>query len=152
MNNASFRCRCCGKIKKRRSPEQRFCGEAACQRVRKQAWRRSKYASDPDYRLNQKQSTSAWLQKQGGAAAYFKNYRRQRREQGQRKPPKPESTTNAGRALSDASANSDAKLDDSLILSGKYRLTPLYGANSDAIAVKLSIIPADLMGLQISTP
>jgi len=150
MNDAHFRCSCCGKIKKRRSPEQRFCGETACQKARKQAWRRAKYASDPDYRLNQKQSTLAWLQKQGGAAAYFKDYRRRQREKGQHELPKSQ-LTNTGRALKERRANSDAKLDDSPVFSGKYRLVPLDGANSDAISVNLSIIPVDLGVLQIST-
>jgi hypothetical protein len=148
MDVAHFRCRCCGKIKVRRSPEQRYCGEAVCQRARKQAWRRAKYASDPDYRLNQKQSTAAWLAKRGGAATYFRDYRRRRRDEKQCELPK----IGVAKASPPTSANSDATLDESPIASGRYRLVPLEGANSDAISVQLSVIQSDLAALQISTP
>jgi len=61
-------------------PGQGYCGEKACQAARKREWSREKYASDPDYRINQKESTDAWLDTQGGAAAYYRDYRRRRRK------------------------------------------------------------------------
>ena len=148
MNNARFRCRCCGELKPRQSAEQRYCGKAACQRARKKAWRRAKYASDPDYRLNQAQSTVAWLEKQGGAAAYYREYRRRRRRQHGRQsgaPAQPDPSPGP-------SANRDASSDDSPVLSGRYRLVPLGGANRDAIYVHLSVIAKDCVHSQISTP
>ena len=147
MNNARFRCRCCGELKPRQSAEQRYCGKAACQRARKKAWRRAKYANDPDYRLNQAQSTTAWLEKQGGAAAYYREYRRRRRQQGRQPgtPTRPDPSPGP-------SANRDASSDDSPVLSGRYRLVPLCGTNRDAISVHLSVIAGDSGHLQISTP
>lgn len=147
MNKARFRCRCCGELKPCRSADQRYCGKAACQRARKKAWRRAKYASDPDYRLNQAHSTAAWLEKQGGAAAYYREYRRRRRQQGcsgvpvRRDEPPPGPSTNR-----------DANSDDSPVLSGMYRLVPLCGANRDAISVQLSVIAGDFAHSQISPP
>jgi hypothetical protein len=147
MNKARFRCRCCGELKPRRSAEQRFCGKAACQRARKKAWRRAKYASDPDYRLNQAYSTAAWLQKQGGVAAYYRDYRRRRRQQARSGAP-----ARGGEPRASPSANRDANQDDSPVLSGVYRLVPLSGANRDAISVQLSVIAKDFEHSQISTP
>ncbi len=147
MNNARFRCRCCGELKPRQSAEQRYCGKAACQRARKKAWRRAKYASDPDYRLNQAQSTAAWLEKQGGAAAYYREYRRRRRQHDRQSgaPAQPDPSPGP-------SANRDASSDDSPVLSGRYRLVPLGGANRDAISVQLSVIAKNFAHSQISTP
>lgn len=147
MNNARFRCRCCGELKPRQSAEQRYCGKAACQQARKKAWRRAKYANDPDYRLNQAQSTAAWLEKQGGAAAYYREYRRRCRQQGRQPgtPARPDPSPGP-------SANRDANQDDSPVLSGVYHLVPLGGANRDAISVQLSVIAEDFSHLQISTP
>ena len=167
MNNAQTRkCRCCPCTIRTRRSDQVYCGKKACQRIRRNAWRRAKYARDPDYRLNQKQSNEAWLAEQGGAAAYHRGYRRRRRERGQptqltlpekvKQPVScapetgaPNSAGANGPAL--GSANSDAVLGESPIVSGIYKITPLQGANSDAISVKLLLISAELGDSQIST-
>ena len=147
MVNARFRCRCCDELEFGRSADQTYCGKADCQRARKNAWRRAKYASDPDYRLNQAQSTATWLEKQGGAAAYYRKYRRRRHRQGGA------SGTSGNPDDSQApSANSDADQDNSLVIPGLYRLVPLGGANSDAVSVQISVIAADFENSQISTP
>jgi hypothetical protein len=147
MNNAHFRCRHCGKLKPRQSAEQRYCGKAACQQARKKAWRRAKYANDPDYRINQAKSTAAWLERQGGAADYYREYRRRRRQQGRQPGMSDRPDPSPG-----PNANRDARSDDSPVLSGRYRLVPLCGANRDAISVHLSVITDDFGHSQISTP
>jgi hypothetical protein len=144
MTRERFRCRCCGELVPRRSAEQRYCGKPACQQARKRAWRRAKYAADPDYRMNQAQSTAAWLGKQGGAASYYREYRR--RQQG------PGADTAARCEPVPASANRDAKSCDSPIIPGRYRLLPLDGANRDAVSVYLAVIVGNSDGPQISTP
>jgi len=146
MKKTRFRCRCCGKLKHCRSADQCYCGKTSCQRARKNVWRRAKYASDPDYRLNQAQSTAAWLDRQGGVAAYYREYRRRRRKQGRSGAP-----TRSGEPPPAPSANSDASFGDSPVVSGIYHLVPLCGANRDAISVKLSVIAGDLAQSQIST-
>lgn len=165
MNNVQTRkCRRChGTIRTRRA-DQVYCGNDACQRFRRNAWRRAKYAKDLDYRLNQKQSDQAWLAKQGGAAAYHREYRRRRRERGQttldekaKQPvscaaPETESSHFAGaNRPGSGSANSDAVLGESPIISGIYEVTLLQGTNSDAISVKLLLISKELGDSQIST-
>ena len=144
MTRERFRCRCCGELVPRRSAEQRYCGKPGCQQARKKAWRRAKYAADPDYRANQAQSTAAWLDKQGGAASYYREYRRRQQGHGADTAARSESVP--------ATANRDAKSSDSPVIPGRYRLVPLDGANRDAIFVYLAVIDADSDKSQISTP
>jgi hypothetical protein len=126
METMRFRCRHCGKLKLVVKKGQKYCSDVKCQQARKNAWRRQKYAEDLDYRLNQKQSTEMWLESVGGAAEYYREYRR-KRKQGHR----------------GASANSDARQTNSLIKTGSYYIFPVCGesyANSDAIRVKIEVI------------
>lgn len=137
MDYGKFRCRQCGKLWRRRTQEQSYCGESACQKARKNAWRRAKYAADADYRANQRDSTNAWLDEQGGTAAYHRAYRQRRKESG------PVESMPALRSESPASANSDAKLGESSLKSGMYALTPIArksDANSDALLARIDFI------------
>jgi hypothetical protein len=112
-----------------------YCGDERCQKVRKNAWRREKYAGDLDYRLNQRESSRAWLKSVGGAARYFREYRR--------KQHRGESLFARYEAPIDTSANSDARQTNSLIKTGSYYIFPVCGesyANSDAIRVKIEVI------------
>jgi hypothetical protein len=153
-----FRCRCCRKIRLQRVDGQKYCGNKTCQRSRKNAWRRAKYASDPDYRLNQRESSEAWLASMGGSASYFRAYRAKRK--------KTQSTVNASKPIGpspqlamsfvksdpdNACANSDAISDKTHLNSGRYVMRALKGANSDAFLVEISIISGNSSGLQIST-
>lgn len=81
MNGLRFRCRHCRRLVAEGKAGQQYCGRKACQAARKREWSRQKYASDEDYRLNQKASTDAWLESRGGSAAYYRDYRRRKREQ-----------------------------------------------------------------------
>ena len=142
MDNSRFRCRCCGELRARRSAEQRYCNKKACQQARKNAWRRAKHASDPDYRWNQARSTATWLANRGGSASYYREYRRRRKDRGPAAAP---------RQQPPASANRDAKSCDPPVIPGRYQLVPVEGANRDAITVYLSVIVDDSDGSQIST-
>ena len=137
MEYGKFRCRQCGKLWRRRTREQSYCGKIACQKARKNAWRRAKYAADADYRANQRDSTNAWLDDQGGTAAYHRAYRQRRKESGA-------AAASAVRSEAPASANSDAKLGESSLKSGMYALTPIArkgDANSDALLARIDFIP-----------
>jgi len=79
MKKKQFRCRCCQRICSARVKNQKYCSEEQCQRARRNAWYREKRASDPDYRSNQRASNQAWLASKGGAAAYFREYRKRRK-------------------------------------------------------------------------
>jgi hypothetical protein len=79
MRTMRIKCRHCRRLVSQGKPGQKYCGRKVCQRARKRQWSRSKYGSDPDYRLNQKESTQAWLKSRGGAAQYYREYRRRKR-------------------------------------------------------------------------
>jgi hypothetical protein len=151
MRGKRFRCRCCKKLKLKRTADQRFCGDKQCQRARKNQWRREKYESDQDYRQNQRESTQAWLDAHGGCAAYHQHYRLRKRKLQQST-----SDVSVSCAQSDAvpgkqtltqlsepeevSAKSDGILTKNQMKSGRYRIIPDGTAKSDAILVTIEII------------
>lgn len=130
-----------------------YCGEKECQRARKNGWRREKYAEDLDYRLNQRESTKAWLESVGGGAKYYREYRR-KRKRGRLKTGAPSLVRRAGfdgegslfarRGIRiRPSANRDAIREDSILKTGRYVIFPVcgrVGANRDAIEVKIEVI------------
>lgn len=65
-------CRCRYQ-KNPRVKNQTYCGKIACQRARKRRWQRQKLATDPDYRLNQRDCMLRWRQRHPG---YWQKYRR----------------------------------------------------------------------------
>ena len=146
MDEHQFRCRRCKEVRLKRRPDQQYCGREACQKARKNAWRRLKYQTDPDYRANQRESTDAWLASQGGGAEYYRRYRKQRQKlavhrgeiTGRDTPVAPEQ---APKSMIPASANSDARTPQSEVISGRYEMLPCGSANSDAILVDLFVIP-----------
>lgn len=81
MKAAKFCCVHCRRRKPATKVGQRYCGRKECQAARKRKWRCEKYAEDSDYRLTQQESTATWLESQGGAAKYHRDYRRRKREQ-----------------------------------------------------------------------
>jgi hypothetical protein len=141
MGDEVFRCRNCKELRLKRTPEQRYCSREACQKARKNAWRRAKLELDPDYRANQQASTRAWLASQGGSSAYYQRYRNQRRQ----RAPCVDSDNHRARQVSTpvvvaAGANSDAKSPQVPVISGRYGLLRCDAANSDAILVELSVV------------
>ena len=153
MKAKRFRCRHCGELKLSRKKGQMYCGERACQKARKSRWRREKYAEDLDYRINQRESTQLWLESVGGAAKYYRGYRKKRK----RRQVKPEAVlvVNRGSISAEKSlfakphgllgryANRDAISRNSLLKSGRYFIFPIggkYGANRDAIRVEIEVI------------
>jgi hypothetical protein len=138
MEDGVFRCRHCHRVTLSVKAEQRYCGQEACQKARKNAWRRAKYQLDPDYRATQRESTRSWLTSQGGSGAYYRRYRQRRRQtrQSGEQPGAPDSLPPP------ANANSDAESAQSAAKSRLYAPTADGGANSDAIfrfSVTLSI-------------
>lgn len=74
MEQVTFRCACCRRIVRRnlRVKMQQYCGAKACQQARKNKWQREKLQTDPDYRVNKKESQQEW-QKEN--PAYWRQYR-----------------------------------------------------------------------------
>lgn len=138
MALGTFRCRHCRASRRRRSAEQKYCGAPGCQKARKNAWRRAKYAADPDYRSNQRESDRAWIESQGGAAEYHRKYRERLRKS------RSEEQVEANPAPRVHSANRDAEPSESPVDSTVYVLVPADAAlcaNSDAVLAKLVMIP-----------
>lgn len=158
MEKQRFRCRHCGKLKLQRVMEQKYCGAKGCQQARRNAWRRTKYADDVDYRRNQQASTSAWLSSQGGAAAYYRQYRMKQKAS---RIPQESGGREDGLGIEKASdMTEDAKMPDTCFLpvganrdassgefrlkSGRYKICPsgdFPGANRDAFLVEIRVIP-----------
>lgn len=59
-------------LKNPRVKLQSYCGADNCQRARKRRWQRHKMATDPDYRLNQKDCMLRWRQRHPN---YWREYR-----------------------------------------------------------------------------
>jgi len=57
-----------------RVKNQNYCNRKACQRVRKNKWKQSKIASDPDYKNDQRDCHKQWIEQHPG---YYQNYRKQ---------------------------------------------------------------------------
>lgn len=62
------RCAGCGKPLQRcaQVPDQQYCGNAECQKMRRRRWKQAKRRSDPDYRENQARAQRAWLEHHPG--------------------------------------------------------------------------------------
>jgi hypothetical protein len=155
MKKTKFRCCHCRRLYPVRVLGQAYCGDAACQRARKNKWRREKYASDKDYRLNQKSSTDAWLSTVGGSAKYHREYRKQKSQfQKQYMEAKAALVLQKKVALplletpfvddssGGKSANSDAMPAETIIIPGRYQISPVgFGAaNSDALIAEIRVI------------
>jgi hypothetical protein len=165
MAYAEFRCRGCQRICRQRAGGQRYCGARICQQKRRNAWRREHYATDESYRLTARASTEAWLEAQGGAGAYYRSYRRKRKEAQRAGDPsdvgKPATTGEIGpsgklqkgteEAKDDAGAKRDAKAPQQTVMTGEYLLIPSGGAKRDAILVQLRAISTETGGLQRTT-
>jgi hypothetical protein len=121
--------------------DQRYCGARECQKARKNAWRREKYAQDSDYRANQRDSTNAWLDEQGGSAAYHRTYRRRRKNPS---PPGAVSEPSPSSLTPQLGAKRDAESAESPLASGVYTLVPLQpdgDAKRDAFLVEIAVVP-----------
>lgn len=164
MDKKRFRCASCKKLKALRTENQRYCNDPTCQKERKNAWRREKYATDADYRANQKKSTQTYLQSVGGAAAYYKTYRQRKKEKltpkiiskingkqtacAKSSPPLDSSTKDTldervHRETPCWTANSDATFAKTPLIHGRYLLKPAgetRHANSDAFLVEITVI------------
>jgi len=140
MGDQLFRCRYCRKLRLKRSAAQHYCGREPCQRARKNSWRQSKLREDPDYRANQRAATQAWLESQGGSAAYYRRYREGRRQQALACCTEQTYPATRHCARPGPGAKSDAEAVQTRVKSGIYRLMSCDAAKSDAIVVELVVI------------
>jgi hypothetical protein len=129
-----------------RNPQQQFCGNTACQNVRKHLWRKKKYKQDPDYRDNQNRANQVWRRKN---PLYWRDYREahpdytQRNRQQQRLYKQKLSVLRTPKGDASQFAKSDALTQKNHIISGTYKLIPEANpefAKSDALTVKIAVV------------
>jgi len=134
------RCKECGDPFRPRPnvAHQRYCSKAGCQEARRNRWRKSKLASDPDYRLNQYDAQKRWRQKhpeywrsyRASHSAYVEKNRALQRHRNHRR-------------REGLIAKRDESRGWNPMRSGVYRLIPAGGggiAKSDAYLVKLDVL------------
>jgi hypothetical protein len=130
----TFICSCCHRkvSANPRTKNQRFCGNAPCQRERKRRWQQAKMATDPDYRANQQDAYHAWCDQNP-------DYWRQRRHQHSPTDPQPVAQTPP-----EPIVKMDALKGFSTFVSGIYVLTPAdtVARKMDALTVKIIPISA----------
>jgi hypothetical protein len=114
---------------------QRYCGSAECQKVRKRTWQKEKLKRDPDYRENQAAAQGAWRRRNKD---YWRTYRKKNEAYAERNRVCQKERNRQRRMI--------AKMDElkrkSLISPGRYRLVPLYGkiAKMDELIVEIGVV------------
>lgn len=132
----TFRCCECGK-RRPRNPrlkgEQKYCGAARCQQSRKNAWERSRYRSDADYKCKRQASKQRWYETDRQGSAYQANYRKSHpsyREENRQKQIL--RNQNRSKGVSESKiVKTDALATQSIETQGIYVLLP-YGKGTDS--------------------
>ena len=145
----TFRCCECGK-RRPRNPRlkgnQKYCSAAVCQQSRKNAWERSRYRRDAEYRCKRQASKQRWRETDRQGSAYQANYRKTHplyREENRRKQLLRNQKRPKG-ACSSKIVKTDALAPQSVEPQGIYILIP-YGketgvqkiVKTDALLVQL---------------
>jgi hypothetical protein len=122
----------------KRNPQQQFCGQQLCQRVRKNQWRQSKLQSDADYKDNQAQANKRWQQRHQD---YWRTYRLKHPQYTTKNREREHQRQRQKRLFEKQSlfAKSDAYHGLTTIESGTYELIPVF-AKSDALHVEIKVI------------
>ena len=141
-------CKCCQRdfTPYHTVPDQEYCSQSACQRERRNRWRRKKLADDKDYKGNQYDAQKRWRQKN---MDYWQRYRDSHPDYVSRNRQKQKYRNNRRKLKTEASTTSTliAKSDElthrNKITSGYYSLVPTRCdviAKSDELIVKIDVI------------
>ena len=143
------RCQHCGGyLVKYRNPKQRYCSKAACQRQRKNLWRRNKLSTDSDYRSNQNAANRKWRHSHKN---YWQQYRTKHPDYVLRNREKQRIRDQKSKDLH--LAKSDASTSKNIVKLGAYHLIPIiksHLAKSDALIVKIALITSDSVNVAVS--
>jgi len=129
-----------------RNPNQKYCSDPACQRVRKRNWQQRKMREDKAYRLNQKDAQKRWAAKHPD---YWRNYREQNPEYARQNREKQQRRNLVYRglnAIAEQIAKMDALPDKEIDISGYYGLVTLQDlliAKMDAKIIKITEVSND---------
>ena len=137
------RCASCGGAFRPRAqvPQQRYCGQTACQRERRRRWQQGKLESDADYRANQVQAQQAWAVRHSD---YWREYRAKHPDYTDRNRVQKRRRYRGRRVT--RLAKMDALTPVHAVPSGTYRLLATTGgelAKMDAWTVKITLISRD---------
>ena len=139
------KCKHCGRsfVVTARHADQTYCSQKECQRARKSEWQRRKLASDKDYQLNQADCQASWAAQH---PEYWKLYRAKHPEYVQRNREKQRERNRIHRgqppvaSMTSTVANMDANHQETLFISGYYKLIPVTDtpvANMAPILVRI---------------
>ena len=137
-------CLCCKKRFKPHPavPDQEYCSDPECQKIRKRRWQKEKLAKDSDYRENQAEAQKQWRSRNRD---YWRQYRErnpaytEKNRIGQRE-------RNRRRRSGSGIAKMDELKRKTVIPSGRYRLVPFCNlgiAKMDELIVELGVISGD---------
>ena len=133
-----IRCVCCGRLVPANVhvKNQKYCGEAACQRARKAEWQRQKLANDEQYRSDQQEAQKLWRENNPD---YWRNYRDRRPDYRDRNRLL-QKVRDRRRKVS-VLAKMDASMPIPPLVDGTYYLAP-HLAKMDAFRQKVHLITA----------
>ena len=123
-------------------PDQEYCSDPECQKIRKRRWQKEKLAKDSDYRENQAEAQKQWRSRNRD---YWRQYRErnpaytEKNRIGQRE-------RNRRRRSGSGIAKMDELKRKTVIPSGRYRLVPFGNlgiAKMDELIVELGVISGD---------
>ena len=133
------RCLACGRTFRPmpQVPDQVYCSDPACQRLRRRLWQRQKRLEDPAYRENEVRAHQQWLERNKD---YWRKYRQMHPDytDDNRQRQRLRNATRSGAAI----ANVDLSQAAPDLLTGTYRLIRLDGgvANKDEWIVRLTVV------------
>ena len=143
------KCEACGRRFQLRpqTPNQTYCPDLACQRIRRLRWQQDKRKTDPDYADNQARAQRAWSERN---VDYWKNYRAMHPEYVERNR---KNQLDRGRRVIMEEAGGIAKMDSSTPLptvpSGIYQMSFVSRsgvAKMDVWMVELRVISYSELG------
>lgn len=129
-----------------RNPNQRYCSNINCQRVRKLKWQKQKLQKDADYQENQQRANQQWQSKQPD---YWKQYRAKHTDytKHNRQQSRLRWKRRHGKKINPSDTENFAKMDvlppKNHFKTGTYRMAPLDAstfAKMDAFIVKITVI------------
>jgi len=139
------KCKHClqGFLPRPQNPDQQYCSERECQRVRKRHWQQQKLLSDPDYRDNQCAAQRSWREENSD---YWRKYRERNPEYVARNRDR-QRDRNRRRGGPDTGRMPIAKMDASkperFINPGRYLLSRVESGlivNMDALIVEINVL------------
>lgn len=136
------RCVACGKlyVPCPRVKQQQYCSKPECQKERKRRWHRKKLLDDPAYVQNRRDAQRRWRE---AHQDYWQRYRKAHPAYVENNRQRQQERNRVRTGPSHSIAKTDASLEESRIIPGRYALIPLdpqFAAKTDAINVEIRVV------------